>query len=162
MTLDTADVTLPATNSKCAGQIMTLYPVTVYLSDPVERVAQILTSRNISGVPVVDRHDRLMGVVSKSDLLRRCALGDSEDGPAYLMDVVRGVRPPNKDALQLPPICVHDVMTPNPAKVCPDSPLVEVARLMVSRRVHRVIVVDENGFPIGIITSLDLINALVS
>jgi CBS domain-containing protein len=43
--------------------------------------------------------------------------------------------------------------------VAPNDPLPKVARLMFENRIHRVVVVDAEGFPIGIITSLDLLGA---
>lgn len=147
-------------NPKCAGQIMTLYPVTVTVCDSLEHVANMLTSRDISGLPVVDLHDRAIGVISKSDLLKRCSCGEVADDPGYLVELVRG-RPGLNNKGANAAICVHDVMTIDPVTVRPDTPLAEVGRLMVHRRVHRVIVVDENAFPVGIITTLDLINALI-
>jgi CBS domain-containing protein len=52
---------------------------------------------------------------------------------------------------------VEDLMTPDPACVGVDTPVTEIARLMAERRIHRVIVTDRVGIPVGIVTSLDLL-----
>jgi CBS domain-containing protein len=44
--------------------------------------------------------------------------------------------------------------------VGPEASLVAIARSMADRRIHRVIVADEERFPLGIVTSMDLLAAL--
>ncbi len=58
-----------------ARDIMSPNVITVAPSLGVEQIAQLLLSRNISGVPVVDAEDRLIGLVSEGDLLRRREAG---------------------------------------------------------------------------------------
>jgi CBS-domain-containing membrane protein len=54
-----------------AGQVMTAPAVTVPPDTPVGSVAELLTSRRISAVPVVDRAGSVLGLVSERDLLAR-------------------------------------------------------------------------------------------
>lgn len=54
-----------------AGQVMTAPAVTVPPDIPVGRIAELLTSRRISAVPVVDRAGSVLGMVSERDLLAR-------------------------------------------------------------------------------------------
>jgi CBS domain-containing protein len=54
---------------------------------------------------------------------------------------------------------VEDIMTEDPLMVSPDVSATLVARQMFEQRVHRVVVVDEEKRPIGIITSLDLLGS---
>jgi CBS domain-containing protein len=51
-------------------------------------------------------------------------------------------------------------MTPDPVTVRPGTPVKEVARLMLDAHIHRVIVVDARGRPVGVVSSTDLIAAV--
>ena len=58
-----------------AMDVMTTSVVTVGPATSVQEVAKILSERNISGVPVVDAENRLVGIVSEGDLLHRVETG---------------------------------------------------------------------------------------
>jgi CBS domain-containing protein len=55
---------------------------------------------------------------------------------------------------------VDDIMTPDAVTAGPATPIHELATKMVGSRVHRVIIVDREEIPVGIVTSLDLVRAL--
>jgi CBS domain-containing protein len=56
------------------GDVMTADPVTVDAEDPVEDVATLLVERDVSRVPVMDG-DRLVGIISKHDIVRALSEG---------------------------------------------------------------------------------------
>jgi CBS domain-containing protein len=56
---------------------------------------------------------------------------------------------------------VRDFMTADPVLVTPERPLAEAARMMVDAHIHRVIVVDEERRPVGIVIAADIIAAAV-
>jgi CBS domain-containing protein len=58
---------------------------------------------------------------------------------------------------QLPTEKVGQFMTPDPVLVAVDTPLAEMARRMVDAHVHRVIVVDRQRHPVGIVSSMDIL-----
>ena len=51
-------------------------------------------------------------------------------------------------------------MTPDPVTVKPETSILALARMMVDAHIHRVIVVDKERRPIGIVSSTDLLAAL--
>lgn len=51
---------------------------------------------------------------------------------------------------------VKDLMTHDMVTVCPDAPIVEIARLLITHRIGGVPVVDENGHVVGMVTTSDL------
>lgn len=55
------------------GDVMTRKPVTVAADAPMEDVATLMVDKDVSRVPVMDG-DRLVGIVSKSDIVRSLAL----------------------------------------------------------------------------------------
>lgn len=151
MTATKADVT--------AKDVMTHEPVCVKTSTTIRQLARVLDENGISGAPVVDQQGRVIGVVSRTDLMRRCSEGTPDHPPGHLFEVIResnvndGLAP---EAL----LCVEDFMTRGPVTVPPDAPAVAVARRMFEGRIHRVIVIDQDKRPVGIITSLDLLGVL--
>jgi CBS domain-containing protein len=144
-----------------ARDLMSSDPVCVEPSATIRELARVFEEHEISGVPVVDQEGKVIGVVTKTDLIRRCSEGTADIPPAYLFEVLADQGEPDEasEAIPEPLICVGDFMTEDPAMVSPDVPVKAVARLMVERRIHRVIVVDDENFPIGIITSMDMLGA---
>ncbi|MEK6702594.1 MAG: CBS domain-containing protein [Planctomycetota bacterium] len=147
--------------SLTARDVMTIDPVCVTPATRLRELATIFEEHEISGVPVIDQQGRVVGVVSKTDLIRRCSQGTDEIPPAFLFEVLSEQGDDDvSEAMPEPLVCVDDIMTPDPLMVSPDVTAAEVARIMADKRVHRVIVTDADLFPIGIITSLDLLASL--
>lgn len=55
---------------------------------------------------------------------------------------------------------VADFMTADVVSVAPTAPLADVARMMVDAHIHRVVVLDEDGKPVGIVSATDVLAAL--
>jgi CBS domain-containing protein len=145
---------------------MTPDPVCVGPMTRARELARMFEEHAISGAPVLDHAGHIVGVVFKTDLLRRCACVRLPE-PAYLFEPTAAAADDAGDAIagpvvREPLVCVEDFMTPNPYTVSPDETVGEIARAMVAGRMHRAVVVDRNGFPVGIITSMDLLDALTS
>jgi CBS-domain-containing membrane protein len=104
----------------------------------LEDAAWGLTANGVSGAPVRDKHGRLVGVLSKTDLV----------------DPDRGQAPDDRT--------VGDAMTPALLAMQADEPAMDAVRLMVADGIHRVIVVDEKGKLAGIVTPMDVLKALAS
>ena len=96
--------------------------------------ARALADRDVSGAPVCDARGRLLGMVSKTDLIEAFA---SKDG-------------------QL----VEDVMYPEVLSVAPHVPIQAAVHLMAFEGVHRLMVLDEARTIVGIVTSMDLLRSL--
>ncbi|NIR37179.1 MAG: CBS domain-containing protein, partial [Actinobacteria bacterium] len=94
----------------------------------------------ITGVGVVDDEGSLVGVLSRTDLLRAA---DAEPGETF----------------RVPAIPVYELMTPGPVTVEHDSPLDDAARRMLKRRIHRVFVQDGNE-TVGVLSTRDVMRAV--
>jgi CBS domain-containing protein len=143
-----------------ARDVMTPEPVCVSPSATIRQLARILEEHEISGAPVVNQEGTLVGVVSKTDLIRRCSEGTIDVPPAYLFDVLdeQGDEE-STEVIPEPLVCVQDFMTEDPITVAPNTAVERVAQIMYQKRIHRVVVVDEENFPLGILTTLDLLGA---
>lgn len=119
----------------------------------------------VSGFPVVE-DGRLVGVVSRSDVVRRLDVEQSvaETLSDYYRDAgAMEERPiPSLEEIgtgfgaRLERLRVKDVMARTPISVSPETLLAELARTLVEHRIHRVPVVD-GGRLAGIVSTLDLV-----
>jgi CBS domain-containing protein len=120
-----------------------------------------------SGFPVVGDGGRLHGVVSRTDIVRKLAVEQSyaEYESTYYWDVTDFDQADLDDSLEeiaiqvgrrLEGLRVDDVMSSSPITVTRRTPVQDVARTLVERKIHRVPVVD-SGALVGIITSTDLV-----
>lgn len=141
-----------------AKDVMSRRVVTVPSWLTLREAARIFIDEKISGAPVVDRKGAPVGVVSQTDLIRRQReRGVDTEAPAwYAEEGVRGFHVEEPDRTR-----VEDVMTPAVFSAGETTPVEELARLMLRRRVHRV-VITRAGRLLGIVTSMDLLRALLA
>jgi CBS domain-containing protein len=137
--------------------VMTADPICIGADTSARELARILESNGISGVPVVDSLNRIIGVASKTDLLRRCVEGPLGSRPgSFFASLAEGLGTgSDMDPEELG--AVEDFMTTEPVTGRPDEALGAVARRMAEENVHRIIVVDQRRHVVGIVTSLDVL-----
>jgi CBS domain-containing protein len=150
--------------SGIVSDFMTRDPITVSPETPLKEAIKILADNHISGLPVLDAQNQLVGVISESELMWQ------ESGmtpPAYIMllDSVIYLKNPatyDRDLHKVLGQTVGEVMTRKPLTVQPDRPLTEAARLLHERKVHRLFVVDGQGTLLGVLTRGDVVRALAA
>jgi CBS domain-containing protein len=125
---------------------------------PVREVAALMLERRISGVPVVDRAGRVLGVVSEGDFLRRPEIGTDVPGPRWLRFFTSS-EDQARDYLKTHGNTAADVMSAPAVTVDADATLATVARLMGARGVKRLPVL-EHGRLVGIVTRADVLRAV--
>lgn len=138
--------------------LMTRDPIVVERGSTLREVAELLDEHEVSGLPVVDDQLRLVGVVSRTDLLRRLLEGPAEarhDEEWLDLLMADSTTKVDIDAARLG--VVDDVMTGEPITAFADEKLAAVARRMAEEKVHRIVVIDAGRRPIGIVTTLDLL-----
>lgn len=142
-----------------ARDVMTEEPVCVDPQASIRELARLFEEHEISGAPVVNQSGQLIGIVSKTDLIRRCADGVDDMPPAYLFEILseQGESEDVSEVMPEPLICVEDFMTDDPVTVSPETPVNVIADRMSELGIHRVVVVDKEQIPVGIVTSLDLL-----
>lgn len=139
------------------GDIMTKEPVCAEPGMGIRQLARLFEENEISGAPVVGDDGKLIGVVSKTDLLRRCSEGTGQTPPGYLFELLSDEAGEDTELMPEAVIAVEDFMTIDPITARKSDLLGPVARRMAECKVHRVIVVDAANVPVGIVTSLDLL-----
>ena len=144
-----------------AKDIMTTEVVKVHPGDTVDEVIKLLVDNRISGIPVVDDDDVVIGVVTEADLLVRT---QKLHVPSYIQ-ILGGIiyldDPGDlKDELRkLAAIKVEDMMTANPVTVEEDTLVDEIASIMADEGINRVPVV-RAGRIVGIVSRADIIRSL--
>lgn len=149
---------------KTVADAMTPQPVAVKPQTPLNEAIAILAERRVSGLPVVDDDNRLVGIISETDLMWQ------ETGvtpPAYIMflDSVIFLKNPatyERDLHKALGQTVGEVMSKDPITVTADKPLREAAQILHDRDVRRLPVVDGNSHVIGILTRGDIIRAMAA
>lgn len=112
---------------------------TASTEDTIERVDEILISHQLSSVPVVDPKGAVFGILSAPDLMRWHAERDD----------------PRTKAVRAWEICTY-----RPVEVRPDTPMREVAELMVRHKIHHVLVTEDHLVK-GIVSALDFVEQYV-
>lgn len=148
--------------ARTAQDVMSTEPVCADAATTVRELAKLLDEHEISGVPVVDAQERIIGVVSRTDLIRRCTDPDFDLEPGYLFELIRADEDdqPGEGPMPESLVVVEDFMTADPITGRPDEPVESLAKKMTEARVHRVIIIDKERRPIGVVTSLDLLKLL--
>lgn len=127
----------------------------------LKELAKLLIERQISGVPVIDGQGRLVGVVSQTDLVRRHRETPVEvEVPGYYVEGDRTVLTSGLKIEEPDYTKVSDIMTPAVFSAREDAPVEDLARFMLSKHIHRVIIVGA-GRVRGIVTSMDMLRALL-
>ena len=123
-----------------AKDVMTHSVLTVSPGTPVDEIARLLLERHISAVPVVDATNRILGIVSEGDLMRRPETG-TERRLSWWLRIVA-----DRDTLARAYTRSHgsdaqSIMTRHVVTVNEDAELADIAQLLEKKRIKRVPVV---------------------
>ncbi len=120
-----------------------------------EEVAELLADREISGMPVVNENEEIVGVISERDLAH--ALG----GPLMRLVLRRPVRsgPFLREPVPQSGSRVHDIMTTPAMFAHPETPVRTLAEIMVKEQVNRIPIVRANRL-VGVVTRGDVLAAV--
>jgi CBS domain-containing protein len=145
-----------------AIDVMTTGVITVDPDTSVQAVARLLSDRGISGVPVVDAADRLVGIVSEGDLLHRVETGTERVAGrrrSWWLDTIASDEELARDYVKSHGRTAKDVMTREVISVSEGTDLAEVAMLLETRKIKRVPVL-RDGKLVGIVSRANLVRAL--
>ena len=138
--------------------------------DKIVDVAQSFRDNKISGAPVVDENNKVVGVISEGDVMRLLEVHSPK---------INLILPAPLDLIELPlrmkyeldeiaedmqragSTVIDQIMTKKVVKIGPDASISDAAELMDSHKVKRLPVVNDDGKLIGIVTRGDIIGAMV-
>jgi CBS domain-containing protein len=141
-----------------ASEVMLGSFATVKPSTPLIDAVRLLLETNQRGLPVVNDHGDLVGIISEGDLLHRDELGVKPHAGNWLEQII-GIEEGNPARERMRSLSVGVIMTPEPVCVDEDTTLDDVINAMDLREVGQMPVVSD-GKVIGIINRFQLISAL--
>ncbi|MFF9815274.1 CBS domain-containing protein [Streptomyces sp. NPDC014006] len=153
---------------RIVGEVMTQDVVQAHRETPFKDVVKLLDQHRISGLPVVNDDDKVVGVISETDLIRRQA-ALSTDTRARRFPI----RPPGRSvrhtdataraamAQELIRTTAQELMSTPAITVHPEQRIADAARVMERHGVERLPVVDEEDRLIGIATRRDLLRVFL-
>ena len=145
-----------------AIDVMTPNVITVDPDTLVQDLAKLLSERNISGAPVVDKTGGIVGIVSEGDLLHRSELGTerhTQKRRAWWLEHFASELA--RDYVKSHGRTVKDIMTRDVATVSEDTELADIATLLETKRIKRVPVL-RDGKIVGIVSRANLVRALAA
>ena len=143
-----------------ARDVMTTNVVTVTPDVAVEEIARLLLERNISGVPVVDGDDAVLGIVSEGDLMRRPETG-AAPRRSWWLEFAASSRWRAAEYIRSHGVTAGDIMTRDVVTVAETANMGEIAEILEERKIKRVPVV-RDGKLVGIVSRSNLLQALVA
>jgi CBS domain-containing protein len=141
-----------------AVDVMTHDVITVGEDASVIEVAKLLAKHGISAVPVVDRHRRVIGMVSEGDLMHRAETG-TEHRRAWWLDMLAATNQLAREYVKSHAQTVRDVMTRDVISVTDTTPVADIAVLLETNAIKRVPVL-RDGKLVGIVSRANLVQAL--
>ncbi|MBE3090256.1 MAG: CBS domain-containing protein [Actinobacteria bacterium] len=147
-----------------AKEIMNKKVITIKKDASINELSELLVNNKISGVPVLDENGNLAGIVSEGDIIVQ---NSDLHFPRYfkLLDAIIYLESLNKFKRSLQKHLatkVEDIMTVKVKTAGEDTPINEIADIMLDSRVNRLPVMDKNNKLVGIITRADILKSMVS
>jgi CBS-domain-containing membrane protein len=136
-------------------EVMTTNVIKIGADADFTEATNLLSENRISGLPVVDGDDRVIGVITEADVLSMTGMRKD----AGFKDIVRHIlgeplsRP--KESIRL-----RDAMTSPAITTGPDADIRDVALTLDEKRIKRLPVVDERGRLIGVISREDIVRVI--
>lgn len=138
------------------GDLVAGAPLAVNFGTPLLEAWTLLRRERIKALPVVDRLQRLVGIVTLADFLRAAGLEAKPDWPQRVHALLR----PTPTTHSSKPETVGQIMVRQVRVVSADRPLADLLPLFASTGHHHVPVIDADKKLVGMITESDVVRAL--
>jgi len=146
-------------HSTRAQDVMTEEVVFVNRTTPLKDVAEILNRHDISGVPVVDDENKVVGVISEKDFLFNMGAKETR---TFMGVVAHCLKNKGCVAISMQKQKAQDIMS-SPAVTVSENTLVsEIAGIFTEKKINRTPVTDRNDILIGIVTRTDIVKSYCS
>ena len=145
--------------SLTAKDIMTRDVITVRKGSSINEALRLMACNNVSGLPVVDSDNHLVGILTESDVLLK-----GQYSPPSMTNIPVGIFAPQIEGVdeayrRAQSTLVEEAMTNKVLAYMEDSLVVDIARAMIEHAINRVPIVRDNQV-VGIVSRLDVVKAL--
>lgn len=136
--------------------IMTRDVLSVRKYESILTAANILSERGISGLPVVDKEGKVIGIITQADVLSMVGMRREHTFRDILKHVLGDPLPEHKIG-----DIVADIMVSPALTIKPHMNIAEAAQIMDERKIRRLPVVDDEDRLIGILSRADILRAVI-
>ena len=149
-------------NDKRAKDIMTTDVIVANKNDIIDNVANLLIKEKIGGLPVVDEENKVVGIISETDIMKKESHVDSPRMLNFIQGIIflDDMKKFEYEMRAIAAYKVEDLMSKDIITVNENDTFDYVANVMINKSINRVPVVDENNFLKGIICRYDIIKAM--
>ena len=149
-------------NDKRAKDIMTTDVIVANKNDIIANVANLLIKEKIGGLPVVDEENKVVGIISETDIMKKESHVDSPRMLNFIQGIIflDDMKKFEDEMRAIAAYKVEDLMSKDIITVNENDTFDYVANVMINKSINRVPVVDENNFLKGIIFRYDIIKAM--
>ena len=147
------------------SDVMNSPVATIQDSSTMAEAARILAEREITGAPVVDASGRCVGMLSATDFAmreHRLALGEEELSFGWGHEVTQDGEQAPIHIETIAEDRVREHMSPAVQTINQTASLINAARVMCREHIHRLVIIDRDDRPVGVVSSLDLVAAMVA
>ncbi len=143
-----------------AKDIMTSNVITIKPEATVEELARVLMEHKISGVPVVDEENKIIGIVTENDLIRK-------NKRFHIPTIIRifdayfllGSGKAEEEIKKMAAKTVEEIFTDNVVTIEEDTSLEDIATIMAEQHIHLLPVL-KDGTVVGIVGKADMVRAM--
>lgn len=136
--------------------VMTSEVISVRKYESIMGVAKVLSENNISGLPVVDKENKVIGIITQADILSIVGMRKEHTFKDLLRHMLGEPLPERKIG-----DIVADIMAAPAVTIKPHANIAEAAQMMEEKRIRRLPVVDDKGMLVGIISRADILKAVL-
>ncbi len=134
------------------ADVMTKEVVTVKQGTALADASNLMIQHNIAGLPVVDVHDKLIGILTEADFLSAMNV----EGVGAIQNLFENIIRKRRTRKSMGTI-VDDIMTPKPVTAKSDDTLQKAIALMDKNKIKRLVVTDDDNRVVGVVSRGNLI-----
>lgn len=143
-------------NSVTASQLMTRSVLLVEQTMTLIQAASLLADNKVTGAPVIDCENRIVGIVSEKDFLEEMGFGFN---PSFMQIATHCLHDKSCMVKNLHGKTVADIMTKPPVTGSPEMTIGSISTIFTLQNINRLPIVDQQGMIVGIVTRTDLTQA---
>ncbi|HRY63199.1 MAG TPA: CBS domain-containing protein [Patescibacteria group bacterium] len=142
---------------------MTSPVISVTVDTPLAQAADFMIRKNITGLPVIDDQNHVIGIITEHDFLTR-------DEYIHIPSYLNFLKEFSQDKLgrakeevtKIQNLTVGDLMTHPVVTLSPDDQVARAAEIMAQKKINPLPIVDASGCLVGIISRSDIVKLFVN
>lgn len=142
--------------SVTAAKIMTRTVLLLEQTMTLVEAAGLLADSQVSGAPVVDNENKIVGIVSEKDFLREMGFGFN---PSFMQIATHCLHDKSCMIRDLHDRTVAEIMTRPALSGSPEITIGSISTTFTDRQINRLPIIDKEGLIVGIVTRTDLAQA---